>query len=333
MLDPLPRVVEWPALLHIGSAAVCSRPLPPITLCGFAGMALKRNITTLGPMVLPYSEQLLFAANVLARKVYGNKRVRQYVPNFGKAFDHVCIHTGTWGLQPGEGGCDSRGATYPIWPSVGAACPLPWSGSRGAGAVQSGQVAARPASRCPFTPPGGRAVIDEIEKQLVLGRSVVEPSRASLFRFGNVSSSSIWCEAARCCAVQGCIQARCVFMPAYPAESQGHASRPLGMSLAATARLHVLTLPIAPHVTWQVRARVHRDVPRRAARRARVAARLWQRLQVQQCGLARQSQPPLAARSVARLRRQPHGEAALAACARCRCGAGNGQLVGSLPQL
>jgi 3-ketoacyl-CoA synthase len=35
-------------------------------------------------------------------------------------------------------------------------------------------------------------VIDEIEKQLSLGRTAVEPSRASLFRFGNVSSSSIW---------------------------------------------------------------------------------------------------------------------------------------------
>ena len=32
------------------------------------GEALKANITTLGPLVLPVSEQLLFAANFVARK-------------------------------------------------------------------------------------------------------------------------------------------------------------------------------------------------------------------------------------------------------------------------
>ncbi len=39
---------------------------------------------------------------------------------------------------------------------------------------------------------GGRAVIDEIEKQLRLTAEMVEPSRAVLYRYGNVSSSSIW---------------------------------------------------------------------------------------------------------------------------------------------
>ncbi len=34
-----------------------------------AGHALKANITTLGPLVLPISEQLLFFANLVARKV------------------------------------------------------------------------------------------------------------------------------------------------------------------------------------------------------------------------------------------------------------------------
>jgi 3-ketoacyl-CoA synthase len=95
-------------------------------------MALKTNITTLGPLVLPYSEQALFGINMLMRKLYGAKKVKAYVPNFSKAFEHICIHT------------------------------------------------------------GGRAVIDEIEKQLSLGRDAIEPSRAALFRYGNVSSSSIW---------------------------------------------------------------------------------------------------------------------------------------------
>jgi 3-ketoacyl-CoA synthase len=34
-----------------------------------AGMALKANITRLGPKVLPVSEQLIFAGNYVARKV------------------------------------------------------------------------------------------------------------------------------------------------------------------------------------------------------------------------------------------------------------------------
>jgi hypothetical protein len=41
-----------------------------------AGEALKANITTLGPLVLPLSEQVLFAANMVARKLFGRKAVR-----------------------------------------------------------------------------------------------------------------------------------------------------------------------------------------------------------------------------------------------------------------
>lgn len=38
-------------------------------LMRIAGHALKANITTLGPLVLPISEQLLFFGNLVARKV------------------------------------------------------------------------------------------------------------------------------------------------------------------------------------------------------------------------------------------------------------------------
>lgn len=68
-----------------------------VGLCD-AGEALKANITTLGPMVLPISEQLLFAANMLARKLLGKRRVKPYVPDFSVAFDHICIHTGGRGV-------------------------------------------------------------------------------------------------------------------------------------------------------------------------------------------------------------------------------------------
>ena len=39
---------------------------------------------------------------------------------------------------------------------------------------------------------GGRAVIDAIESNLSLPPHYLEPSRLSLYRYGNVSSASIW---------------------------------------------------------------------------------------------------------------------------------------------
>jgi len=62
---------------------------------------------------------------------------KPYVPDFRKAFDHFCIHT------------------------------------------------------------GGRGIIDGLEKELKLTRPQVEPSRASLYRFGNTSST-------RCGLYTGC---------------------------------------------------------------------------------------------------------------------------------
>ena len=105
-------------------------------LMAVAGRALKANITRLGPRVLPLSEKLLFAADLVARKLglagAAGKGAPAYVPDFSRAFQHLCIHT------------------------------------------------------------GGRGVIDAIERQLQLPGHIVEPSRAALYRFGNVSSTSIW---------------------------------------------------------------------------------------------------------------------------------------------
>jgi len=101
-------------------------------LMKIAGQSLKSNITSLGPKVLPISEQLLFAANFIGRRVFGMKSLKPYVPDFSLAVDHICIHT------------------------------------------------------------GGRGVVDEIEKQLALSPYMTEPSRAALYKYGNVSSSSIW---------------------------------------------------------------------------------------------------------------------------------------------
>ncbi|KAD4384517.1 hypothetical protein R6Q59_011359 [Mikania micrantha] len=104
-------------------------------LMGVAGDALKTNITTLGPLVLPMSEQLLFFATLVGKKLFRMK-IKPYIPDFKLAFEHFCIHA------------------------------------------------------------GGRAVLDEIEKNLQLTDWHMEPSRMTLNRFGNTSSSSPWYELA-----------------------------------------------------------------------------------------------------------------------------------------
>jgi 3-ketoacyl-CoA synthase len=104
-------------------------------LMAVAGEALKTNITTLGPLVLPMSEQLLFFATLIARKIFKMK-IKLYIPDFKLAFEHFCIHA------------------------------------------------------------GGKAVLDEIQKNLELSDWYLEPSRMTLYRFGNTSSSSLWYELA-----------------------------------------------------------------------------------------------------------------------------------------
>ena len=112
-----------------------------------AGEALRQNITSLAPLVLPFFDQFVYIINETRRRL--TKRIsgsgtsdarvvmaKARVPNFRKTIKHFCIHA------------------------------------------------------------GGRAIIDELEKSLGLSPQEVEPSRMTLYRFGNTSSSSIWYELA-----------------------------------------------------------------------------------------------------------------------------------------
>merc|ERR1712023_498314 len=59
-----------------------------------AGDAMKRNLTELGPLVLPIHEQARVAYYLLRNKLVKHGTTMKYVPNFKSAFDYFCIHAG-----------------------------------------------------------------------------------------------------------------------------------------------------------------------------------------------------------------------------------------------
>ncbi|KAI4375609.1 hypothetical protein MLD38_013461 [Melastoma candidum] len=59
-----------------------------------AGEILKANMKTLGPSVLPYSEQCLYVWSIIKKRLGKIGKREAYVPNFKKAFEHFCIHAG-----------------------------------------------------------------------------------------------------------------------------------------------------------------------------------------------------------------------------------------------
>ncbi|XP_061339617.1 3-ketoacyl-CoA synthase 10-like isoform X2 [Gastrolobium bilobum] len=69
-------------------------------LIEIGGDALKTNITTLGPLVLPFSEQFLFFSTLVWRHFFGGKYAngsstsskKPYIPDYKLAFEHFCVH-------------------------------------------------------------------------------------------------------------------------------------------------------------------------------------------------------------------------------------------------
>ena len=67
-----------------------------------AGRALQKNMTKMGPLVLPVSEQVRFAFNYVARALLPpSSAPPPYTPDFKKAFDHFCLHAGGRGVIEG----------------------------------------------------------------------------------------------------------------------------------------------------------------------------------------------------------------------------------------
>ncbi|KAL9262404.1 3-ketoacyl-CoA synthase 11-like protein [Drosera capensis] len=55
--------------------------------------SVEANLTTLGPLILPVSEKLLFVANCLMRKLHFYN-IKPYIPNFRGSTDHFYSHVG-----------------------------------------------------------------------------------------------------------------------------------------------------------------------------------------------------------------------------------------------
>ena len=69
-----------------------------------AGRALEKNFTSLGPYVLPLSEQIKTIGSMILRSGakmlhkhtgLGPGKVEPYIPDFKRGIDHFCIHAGS----------------------------------------------------------------------------------------------------------------------------------------------------------------------------------------------------------------------------------------------
>jgi 3-ketoacyl-CoA synthase len=138
-----------------------------------AGKCMEKNMTTIGPYVLPLSEQIPVVTTMALRQVLkmlgkllkscGQEKwaaklpnKKHYVPDFKRGIDHFCIHAGGRAVIDGE--------------FVNVVC-----------------LRLLLSSLIQFCSTG-------IEKNMKLELFHTEPSRMALLNYGNTSSSSIWYE-------------------------------------------------------------------------------------------------------------------------------------------
>ena len=148
-----------------------------------AGEALTQNIVNLGPLVLPWSEQIRFFLNVIARKLV-NRRSSKGPRKGIFAYTTRLVLIGLFNAPAGIGNLFKYFC----------------------GGVDNVHTVGADHTIDPYVPnfescfdhfcvhAGGRAVLDAIEKSSNLGQDKMEPSRHVLYNYGNVSSASIWYE-------------------------------------------------------------------------------------------------------------------------------------------
>nr|XP_043620962.1 3-ketoacyl-CoA synthase 10-like [Erigeron canadensis] len=136
-------------------------------LVEIGGDAIKTNITTLSPLVLPISEQVYFFSTLIKRYFSGSKKTKGSGATTSINSSHPVARQ-----QINQIGSPSSSATKPYIPDYKLA-------------FEHFCIHAT-----------SKTVVNELQRNLGLSDTNIEPSVATLHRFGNTSSSSIWYELA-----------------------------------------------------------------------------------------------------------------------------------------
>jgi len=181
-------------------------------LVSVAGKVLQANLTALGPTVLPIRELLTFGVTYCRQAVikWANRLADKY------EWERLPFSVGRARAGEGRGGGQDIAQLSPS--PVPAPSPPPAASPGGktttlsAGSGEANSPALPGRWRVPdlYVPDfkrgvqhfcihaGGRAVIDGIQENLKLERWRTAPSRATLYHWGNTSSSSVWYELRYC---------------------------------------------------------------------------------------------------------------------------------------